>query len=50
VPVGWTFPAAAAALLGAIENKTQPPPEGAGVAKRLIVRGTALFGGVEIKN
>jgi hypothetical protein len=51
VPESWNVQAEGAALLGAIENKTQPPPaESTGPARRLIVRGTALFGGVEIKN
>lgn len=49
VPESWNVQADGAALLGSIENKTRPPIEEAAPI-RLVVRGTALFGGVEIKN
>ncbi len=49
VPESWNVQADGAALLGSIENKTRPPIEEAAPV-RLVVRGTALFGGVEIKN
>jgi hypothetical protein len=39
------------ALFGAFMDETrQRPPEGATPAKRLVIRGTAVFGGVSIEN
>ena len=37
------------AIFGGYEDKTSHPREGA-AAKRLVVRGFAIFGGVEVKN
>jgi hypothetical protein len=41
----------ASALFGAFMDETrQRPPEGSTPAKRLVIRGTAVFGGVTIQN
>ena len=47
VPEDWEVVNHGSAFLGAFENKTRPLP---GVARRLIVTGTAIMGGVEVKN
>ena len=43
----WTVVLEGSALLGGFENKTHPLDPG---TKRLIIRGQAILGGVEIKN
>lgn len=48
VPEDWTVVTRAIPVMGGIEDKTVSPP--AGPAKRLIVRGMVLMGGVSIKN
>ena len=47
VPEDWQVVNRGSAFLGAIEDKTRPIP---GATKRLIVTGTAIMGGVEVKN
>lgn len=47
VPADWSIVNRGTALMGAIEDKTMSP---AGASKRLIITGTAIMGGVEIKN
>ncbi len=47
VPEDWSIVNRGTALMGAIEDKTISP---AGGSKRLIITGTAIMGGVEIKN
>ncbi|MDR7090126.1 LiaI-LiaF-like domain-containing protein [Cellvibrio fibrivorans] len=47
VPEDWSVINRGTALMGAIEDKTISP---AGSTKRLIITGTAIMGGVEIKN
>jgi predicted membrane protein len=47
VPEDWSVINRGTALMGAIEDKTISP---SGATKRLIVTGTAIMGGVEIKN
>lgn len=47
VPEDWSIVNRGTALMGAIEDKTMSPP---GATKRLIITGTAIMGGVEIKN
>jgi hypothetical protein len=49
VPPGWTVDAKGVPLIGGFEDKTQPPLETAS-APRLVVRGYALMGAVEISN
>jgi hypothetical protein len=47
VPEDWVVVNHGTAILGGFENKTRPLP---GAAKRLVVTGTAIMGGVEVKN
>ncbi|QBE61984.1 LiaF transmembrane domain-containing protein [Pseudoduganella lutea] len=47
VPVDWTVQLEGAPLLGGIEESTLRPKDG---SKRLVVRGYAIMGGVEIRN
>ncbi len=50
VPEHWLVINEVAGIFGGTEDKTaQPSPDAPGV-KRLIVRGTAIFGGISIKN
>jgi len=48
VPDDWTVESRVVPLLGGVEDKTRPPPGGS--EHRLIVRGVAIMGGVDIKN
>jgi predicted membrane protein len=48
VPREWSVVIQGAPILGGFEDKTAPPREGGG--PRLVVRGAAIMGGVEIKN
>jgi hypothetical protein len=51
VPPEWKVDIHATPILGAIENKARfGAPSGGGPEQVLTVRGTALMGGVEIKN
>jgi predicted membrane protein len=47
VPDDWDVVNRGSAFLGGFENKTRPAP---GSRKRLVVTGTAIMGGVEVKN
>lgn len=47
VPAGWQVVDNVAEIFGAFEDKTAPPREN---APRLIVRGSAIMGGVEVKS
>ncbi len=47
VPEDWLVIIEGVPFMGGYEDKTRPPKE---VTKRLIVKGTAMMGGVEIKN
>lgn len=47
VPADWQVVVQLRATLGAVEDKTTPPAQ---PAHRLVLRGQATFGGVEIKN
>lgn len=47
VPQDWSIINRSTALMGAVEDKTMSPPV---ASKRLIITGTAIMGGVEIKN
>jgi predicted membrane protein len=49
VPDNWSVVGKVFPLMGAFEDKTRPNPD-AEVKKRLIVRGLAFMGGVEVKN
>jgi predicted membrane protein len=48
VPEDWTVDSRVTPLLGGVEDKTRPP-QGA-TAHRLILRGFAIMGGIEVKN
>lgn len=50
VPEDWAVDVQATAILGAFENKARGSAVEGTPGKRLIVRGLALMGGVEIKN
>jgi predicted membrane protein len=48
VPEDWTVISRVVPLLGGVEDKTRPP-QGA-VTHRLVLRGFAIMGGIEVKN
>jgi predicted membrane protein len=48
VPEDWTVDSRITPLLGGVEDKTRPP-QGA-TAHRLVLRGFAIMGGIEVKN
>ncbi len=50
VPDTWRIVIEATAIAGAFVDETYPQPAGSTPAKQLIVRGAAIFGGVNIKN
>jgi predicted membrane protein len=50
VPTEWSVDVKGVAILGAFENKARSSGLEGTPAKRLVIRGTALMGGVEIKN
>lgn len=47
IPKGWRVENHAIALLGGVNDKTAPAPE---TAPRLVIRGSAIMGGVEVKH
>jgi predicted membrane protein len=51
VPPEWKVDVRAMPILGAFENKARSSvPDSSGPSQELVIRGTALMGGVEIKN
>jgi len=50
VPQNWQVNMRAMPILGGAENKTNPDPNGTAPVKRFTIRGTAIMGGMEIKN
>jgi predicted membrane protein len=48
VPMGWTVSVEATPIMGGVEDKSYPPKEGS--TKKLILTGTIIMGGVEVKN
>jgi predicted membrane protein len=50
VPTEWSVDVKGVAILGAFENTARSSSVEGSPAKRLVIRGTALMGGVEIKN
>ena len=48
VPPDWSVVLQGLPLMGGFEDKTAKPPEGG--RKRLLVRGLAIMGGVEVHN
>jgi len=47
VPRGWQVSVQMSSTMGAVEDKTAPPPS---ADHRLVLRGDTVFGGVEVKN
>jgi hypothetical protein len=50
IPQNWSAVVEASGVFGGIADETLHPDEGGPGAKKLIIRGAAIFGGVEIKN
>jgi hypothetical protein len=51
VPETWTVESKGVGILGGFADETRPPaPDPAVKPQRLVVTGTAIFGGVAIKN
>src|SRR5258708_24883846 len=51
VPEAWAVESKGVGILGGFSDETRPPaPDPAAASKRLVVTGTAIFGGVAIKN
>ena len=50
VPRNWQVNIEGMPLLGGIENQTHPDEEGLSGRQRLLVKGTAIMGGLEVKN
>jgi predicted membrane protein len=50
VPSNWQVVSDISPFMGAVEDRTEPRPDPAGVQKRLVLRGTVTMGAVTIKN
>ncbi len=50
VPENWSVSLQGAPILGGYEDKTHKPEAGDGPVQHLVVKGFAMFGGIEIKN
>ena len=50
VPEGWEVSVNVSSIFGGVDQKNLPVPLGTSGAPRLTITGTALFGGVEIRN
>ena len=50
VPQNWQVNMRAMPIMGGAENKTSPDPNGTAPVKHFTIRGTAIMGGLEIKN
>ncbi len=50
VPPGWIVKSEVTAIFGGVDDKRSIQPLAEGVNKTLIIRGIALFGGVDIRN
>jgi predicted membrane protein len=48
IPVDWTVVLEGTPIMGGFDEKTVPPPPG--VNKRLVIRGYAIMGGLEVRN
>jgi predicted membrane protein len=48
VPMGWSVSVEATPIMGGVEDKSYPAKEG--TSKKLVITGTIIMGGVEIKN
>jgi hypothetical protein len=47
VPEDWEVVNRVSAFMGGVDNKTRPLPN---ATRRLVVTGTAIMGGIEVKN
>jgi len=50
VPSNWQVVNAVSPFMGVVEDKTEPRPDGAGVQRRLVLRGKLTMGAVTITN
>ena len=50
VPTNWLVISQGTGIFGGFSDSTSQPPEGTPGLKRLIIKGEAVFGGVDIKN
>jgi predicted membrane protein len=50
IPSNWTVKSQAAVIFGSIEDKRSVTPTADGTEKILLLKGTVMFGGVDIKN
>lgn len=50
IPSNWTIKSQAAVIFGSIEDKRSVTPTADGTEKILLLKGTVMFGGVDIKN
>jgi predicted membrane protein len=50
VPPSWQVVNDVSPMMGAVEDQTEPRPDGAGVQQRLLLRGNITMGAVTIKN
>jgi hypothetical protein len=50
VPDNWQVTSDGTGIFGGFSDETAHPPEGTPGLKRLIIKGEAVFGGVEVKN
>jgi hypothetical protein len=50
VPQDWYVVLQGTPILGMFANTAKPLPESAGPRKKLILKGAAIMGGVEVKN
>lgn len=48
VPLGWSVSVQATPIMGGVEDRTYPAKEG--ISKLLIISGTIIMGGIEVKN
>ncbi|NUN69504.1 MAG: hypothetical protein HUU02_07305 [Bacteroidetes bacterium] len=48
VPVGWNVVVETTPIMGGVEDRTYPSKDGTG--KRLVLTGTIIMGGIEVKN
>lgn len=50
VPSNWQVVSDVSPFMGVVEDRTEPRPDGAGVQRRLVLRGKITMGAVTIKN
>jgi hypothetical protein len=50
IPTSWSAVSQVVAIFGGVENKSVEPAADMPGVKRLYIKGSAVFGGVEVKN